>query len=129
MGWKSRMPMMAGVALAMLPLIGDAGADQPVGKGPNGSTTVEMIGHGLDACSVWLDQHRGRTEIAQRQDAWLLGFTSAFNVYSQNITIRLPDATEQVSYVTAWCKDHPTEAYATAALWMVVELGIHEAAH
>lgn len=127
-GPRMRKMMVCVASLTVLSLtIGDATAGQPVGVGPDGSTTVEIIGHGTSACSIWLDEHLGRTEVAQRQNAWLFGFTSAFNVYSQNFTIRIPDAPEQVNYVTAWCKNHRTEPYATAAVGMVIELGIHEA--
>ncbi len=77
-------------------------------------------GQGTIACSSWISDHRSETLVASAQNAWLMGFVSAYHAHS-GVTPSESNA-DLIGWVTAYCRGHPNDTLYQAASALVAEL-------
>jgi hypothetical protein len=84
-----------------------------------------VLGPGFGSCSEWTAAHRGYSAITSGQDAWLLGYLSAYSAWGTTRPDAVFGRTDNAAYigwVSGYCADHPQSQIATAAHALIGDL-------
>lgn len=100
------------------------------GVGPSSTVAATrqppaVFGPGFGSCGQWTAAHQGYSAITSGQDAWLLGYLSAYSYWGTNRTKDLFDKTGNgalIGWVSDYCAAHPQDQIATAARALVADL-------
>lgn len=77
-----------------------------------------VFGPGFGSCSEWSAAHQGYSAITSGQDAWLLGYLSAYSYWGTSRTDDVFGKTNNnalIGWVSGYCAAHPQDQIATAA--------------
>lgn len=81
-----------------------------------------VFGPGFGSCGEWTAAHRGYSAVTSGQDAWLLGYLSAYSYWGASRTDDVFGKTDNaalIAWVSGYCAAHPQDQIATAARALV----------
>jgi hypothetical protein len=82
--------------------------------------TGPIRGQGTVRCASWISDHRNETLIASAQNAWLMGFMSAYHSHS-GLAPKVPNS-ELIALITRHCRTNTNDTLYQAASALVREL-------
>jgi hypothetical protein len=102
-------------AIAVVFLTGThvAARDAPVG-----------LGQASISCGTWMADKRSPA-LATTDNAWVLGFISAFNLYMLNVDDDVAHGTDNkglLSWIDTYCVAHPLDSLESATSSLIIEL-------
>lgn len=68
-----------------------------------------VLGQGTESCEQWINDRRGSPTAAARAEAWVLGYLTAYNAYTQqgeNI-MRGINVNDVFTWLDKYCQDDP----------------------
>lgn len=86
---------------------------------------LAIFGPGFGACGQWSAAHQGYSAVTSGQDAWLMGYVSAYSDWGTDRSSDLFDKTDNaalVAWVSNYCAVHPRDQIATAARALIASL-------
>jgi hypothetical protein len=82
----------------------------------------DMIGNGVFSCGEWVADHLHQDAVSIGDDAWLAGYLSAYNFYTEDKVLTLPDEGGRSGWMGNYCRNHPLEKIYLAADQLILEL-------
>ena len=82
------------------------------------------IGEGVYSCGAWTQERArdAKSQRAQLEKSWILGFVSGANIYGETEILSQLDAPTLYAWVDNYCRSKPLARVYDAALGMVDEL-------
>ena len=82
--------------------------------------TGPIRGQGTVMCASWISDHRNEPLIASAQNAWLMGFVSAYHAHS-GLAPKMANS-ELIAEVTRHCRENPSDTLYKDATGLVTDL-------
>jgi hypothetical protein len=82
------------------------------------------LGEGIISCGTWITD-RKNPALATTDNAWLLGFISAFNLYMLSIDEDVARGTDKrglIAWINNYCSVHPLDSLESASASLILEL-------
>jgi len=82
-------------------------------------------GSGTSSCGTWVQEHRSSSLTSLLEDAWLLGYVTAYNYWTlkgSTDVVGETDAPGMVAAMTQYCENHPLDSISAAAVDLIIQL-------
>jgi hypothetical protein len=85
---------------------------------------VWVMGAGNDSCGKYLEVRKGNSmSETNLYVSWVLGYLSAYNMYTNQKDARVPDAESMVAFLDLYCRNNPLNNVLKGAWGLIGELG------